>query len=190
MTGPATTTRGDARLARLKAIVTDKALRQDGSFRLASGATSSFYLDMRVVSLDPEGSNLIGELMLDALAGETVDAVGGLETGAIAVVAAIVQASHRSGRPIPGFYVRKKAKEHGMGNRIEGNLPAGGTVVVVEDVTTSGQSPVQAVEAVRAAGCRVARVLTVVDREAGAAETLAQHDLRLASLLRRADFGV
>jgi len=180
----------DARLGALKAIVEAKALKRDGSFKLASGATSTFYLDMRLVSMDPAGATLIGELMLDALAGGTADAVGGLETGAIPVVAAIVQASHRRGRPVSGFYVRKKAKEHGTGSRIEGNLPRGGTVVVVEDVTTSGESAVQAVEAVRAAGCRVDRVLTVVDREAGAAAGLARHDLTLTALLTRADFGV
>lgn len=190
MTGSATKARGDARLDELKAIVAAKALKRDGSFRLASGATSTFYLDMRLVSLDPAGATLIGELMAEALAGEAVDAVGGLETGAIPVVAAIVQASYRRGRPIAGFYVRKKAKEHGTGNRIEGNLPPGGTVVIVEDVTTSGESAVQAVEAVRAAGCRVARVFTVVDRQAGAAEGLARHDLALSALLTRADFGV
>jgi orotate phosphoribosyltransferase len=176
--------------ARLRAIIADKALLEGGAIRLASGATSSFYLDMRLVSLDPEGAALIGELMLGALGWPLPAAVGGMETGAIAVVAAIAQASHRQGRPIPGFYVRKKAKEHGTGKLIEGNLPRRGGVVVVEDVTTSGDSALAAVTAVRAAGCTVDRVVTVVDRLAGARENLDRHGLDLVAILTRDDFGL
>lgn len=175
---------------RLKAIIAAKALIRGEEIRLASGATSSFYLDMRLVSLDPEGSTLIGELMLPALGTPRPAAVGGMETGAIAVVAAIAQASHRAGAPVPGFYVRKKAKEHGTAQRIEGNLPAGARVVLVEDVTTTGESVLAAVEAVREAGCVVDTVVTVVDRLAGAADNLRRHGLALSALLTRDDFGV
>ena len=137
---------------RLRDIIAAKALIKGEGIKLASGATSSFYLDMRVVSLDAEGATLIGDLMAERLAGAGADAVGGLETGAIAVVAATVQAAFRRGRPIAGFYVRKKAKEHGTGKLIEGNLPKGGTVVLLEDVMTSGESVLKALDAVREAG--------------------------------------
>ncbi|MSP82514.1 MAG: orotate phosphoribosyltransferase [Alphaproteobacteria bacterium] len=176
--------------ARLKAIVAGKALIKGGAILLASGATSSFYLDMRLVSLDPEGATLIGEMMLPALGSPVPVAVGGMETGAIAVVAAIAQASHRQGRPIPGFYVRKKAKEHGTSKVIEGNIPPAGRVVLVEDVTTTGDSVLAAVAAVRGAGCTVDRVVTVVDRLAGARDNLARHGLELVAILTRDDFGV
>jgi orotate phosphoribosyltransferase len=175
---------------RLRAIIADKALIKGDGIRLASGATSSFYLDMRVVSLDAEGATLIGELMIDRLAGTDTQAIGGLETGAIAVVAATIQAGFRRGQPIAGFYVRKKAKEHGTGKLIEGNLPKAGRVVLLEDVMTSGESVIKALDAVREAGCVVERIITVVDRQAGATETLARHGVALESLFTRADFGV
>lgn len=179
----------EAARRRLKEIIAAKALMKGQDIRLASGATAAFYLDMRLVSMDPEGSTLIGELMLDAIAGAG-EAVGGMATGGIAVAAAIAQASFRRGRPIPAFYVRKQAKEHGTGKRIEGNLPARGRVVIVEDVTTTGGSALQAVEAVREAGCEVVRVVTIVDRLAGARETFARHGIELVALFTRDDFGV
>jgi orotate phosphoribosyltransferase len=175
---------------RLKAIIATKALVRGEAIKLASGATATFYLDMRLVSMDPEGSTLIGELM-QGLVADAGHAVGGMETGGIPVAAAIAQASHRRGRPIPAFYVRKKPKEHGTAKRIEGNVPAAGAaVVIVEDVTTSGGSALQAVEAVREAGFTVTRVATVVDRQAGARETFAKHGIELVALFTRSDFGL
>jgi len=174
---------------RLKDIIATKALVRGEGIRLASGATSSFYLDMRVVSMDPEGATLIGELLLDLVAGFGV-AVGGMETGGIPVAAAVAQASFRRGRPMPAFYVRKKPKEHGTGRRIEGNVPAAGRVVIVEDVTTSGGSALEAVAALREAGLEVARVVTVVDRQAGAEAAFRQAGVEFAALFTRADFGL
>lgn len=174
---------------RLKEIIAAKALVTGEAIRLASGAPSSFYLDMRVVSMDPEGSTLVGELLLDLVAGAG-DAVGGMETGGIPVAAAIAQASYRRGHPIPAFYVRKKPKEHGRRVRIEGNAPATGAVVIVEDVTTTGSSAMDAVAAVREAGLRVTRVVTIVDRQAGAREAFAREGIELVALFTREDFGV
>ena len=179
----------EAARRRLKDIIAARALVKGEGIRLASGATASFYLDMRVVSMDPEGATLIGELMLDAVMGAGV-AVGGMETGGIPVAAAIAQASFRRGRPIPAFYVRKTAKEHGRAQRIEGNAPASGAVVIVEDVTTTGASAMDAVAAVREAGLRVARVVTIVDRMAGAREMFAHEGIELVALFTRADFDV
>jgi orotate phosphoribosyltransferase len=164
---------------RLKEIIATKALVKGDGIRLASGATASFYLDMRV----------IGELMLDAVTGAGL-AVGGMETGGIPVAAAIAQASFRRGRPIPAFYVRKKPKEHGRAKRIEGNAPETGTVVIVEDVTTTGGSVMDAVRAVREAGLRVGRVVTIVDRQAGARETFEREGIELVALFTRADFDI
>ena len=180
--------RNDAR-RRLKEIIAEKALVQGEGFRLASGATATFYLDMRVVSMDPEGSTLIGELMLDRVLGFGA-AVGGMETGGIPVAAAIAQASYRRGRPVPAFYVRKAAKEHGRQRRIEGNVPATGRVVVVEDVTTTGASALEAVAALREAGLEVARVVTIVDRQQGADAAFLAAGVDFDALFTRADFGL
>ena len=174
--------------ARLIEIIAEKSLLDSGSFRLASGVDSGYYFDMKPTALDPEGANLVAEQILAAIAGETVDAIGGLALGAVPVVAAIVQKSAASGRPIPGFYVRKEQKECGAERLIDGNLAPGSTVVIVEDVTTTGGSVMKAVAAVREFGCSVDTVVTIVDRLEGAEANLAEHGLRLIALTNRDDY--
>lgn len=173
---------------RLIEIIAAKSLNRGGSYKLASGGASVFYFDMKPTLLDPEGASLAGDLVLDSLADEPVDLVGGLALGAIPAVAAVVQRSHARGRPIPGFFVRKEEKERGTERLIEGNIAAGRTAVIVEDVTTKGMSSLKAVEAARAAGCKVTTVVTIVDRLEGAEEGLRRHGLRLVALTTRDDF--
>jgi orotate phosphoribosyltransferase len=148
---------------------------------------------MKPTKLDPEGSALIASLMLDVLREEGAEVVGGLELGAVPLVACIAQASHLAGRPVPAFFVRKQVKDHGTRQRVEGLAPGvtleGRTAVVLEDVTTTGGSALEAAEAVRAAGGTVRAVLTVVDRREGAETNLSRHGLILRSLLTAADFG-
>lgn len=146
-----------------------------GDFTLASGAKSDFYVDCRVTTMDAIGARLIGELGWDliqkaaAQQGVTVEAVGGLTMGADPVALAVAVASGREGAggPLHAFAVRKTAKTHGLGRRIEGNFAAGQTVVVVDDVITTGGSTLQAIEAVQEAGGTVAFVMALVDREEG-----------------------
>ena len=141
-----------------------------GEFTLASGATSDWYIDCRLTTMSAEGQLLVGRLGLDAIraAGWEPRSVGGLTMGADPVSYAIAAASGtRHITPIDAFSVRKEAKQHGTGRRIEGNFAAGDSVVVIEDVITSGSSALQAIEAVRAEGGTVIGVLAVVDREAG-----------------------
>ncbi len=178
---------GAAPKQRLRDIIARKSLSH-GDFKLASGASSGYYFDMKPTMLDPEGAGLIADLILDALEGERVDAVGGLAYGAIPLVVAVVQRSAQRGRPIPGFYVRKEQKERGAERLIDGNLVDGGTAVVLEDVTTKGGSSMRAVEAVRDAGCTVDRVIAVVDRLEGAADNLRANGVELTALLTREDF--
>ncbi|HEX2168378.1 MAG TPA: orotate phosphoribosyltransferase [Longimicrobiales bacterium] len=140
-----------------------------GEFVLASGATSSYYIDARLTTMSGSGQLLIGRRALaeiDARAWSP-DAVGGLTLGADPVAYAIAHAAAAAGRTIDAFTVRKQVKEHGTGRLIEGNLREGSRVLVVEDVITSGESALRAVAAVENAGARVIGVLSVVDREEG-----------------------
>ena len=179
---------GDDRRERLKAIIAAKAITREGCFRLASGATSTFYVDMRVVTLDPEGLALIADLVLDVLEREGVAYVGGMEAGAIPIASGVALRSFERGVPIAAFFVRKSPKEHGTRKSIEGNLREGARVALVEDVTTSGGSVLKAVKAVREIGCTVALVVTIVDRLAGAADNLAREGVDLVALFTRDDF--
>ena len=172
---------------RLREIIREKSIIT-GEIKLSSGETSQFYFDMRRTACDPEGSNLIADLILDALAGEDVDFIGGLEVGAVPIVACVSQRSFQVGRPIPAFYVRKKTKEHGTRRAIEGQIREGGRVVIVDDVTTSGGSSLKAVEAAREFGCTVVKVITVVDRLEGAAEAFAANGCEFIALLTADEF--
>ncbi|MCB1512166.1 MAG: orotate phosphoribosyltransferase [Hyphomicrobiaceae bacterium] len=177
---------------RLIAIIKERSFQVGEQMTLASGRTSSFYFNMKPTMLHAEGSFLIGSLMLDAIAGQNVDLVGGLEMGAVPLATAVATVSHTRGTPVGAFFVRKQAKEHGTQALIEG-LPrgqsvAGKRVVIVEDVTTTGGSAIKAVEQVKAAGAEVVAVITIVDRLEGAREAFAAAGLTFSSLLSVDDF--
>ena len=178
-----------ARRERLREIIVEIGLiRAAGEdFTLASGKTSPFFFDIRMVALDAEGAALIAAAILERLEDADVDAVGGIELGAVPIVSAVTALSWPK-RPLGGLIVRKTAKERGTRKDIEGDIRAGAKVVLVEDVTTTGGSVLQAARAVRAHGCVVDRVITVVDRLEGAAENLTAGGLALESLYTRDDF--
>jgi len=172
--------------ARLLDIIRKKSLLR-GTFKLASGAISDYYLDLKPTSFDPEGAALIAEIVCGMLAGDKdVDAVGGLELGAVPIVAAVCARSWQE-RPINGFVVRKEKKGHGTDQKIDGNFKPNSTVVLIEDVTTKGGSVMQAVRAVRAQGAVIKRIITIVDREEGAIENLRQEGLDLAPVFTKTD---
>jgi len=139
-----------------------------GKITLSSGRQSDYYIDGRMTSLSAEGAYLAARIWLPFL--RDVSAVGGLTLGADPLVGAILYACRTEQIPMDGFIVRKEAKQHGTMKQVEGPLKAGSRVAVVEDVVTSGGSAWKAIEAVRAKGCEVARVLALVDREEGAVE--------------------
>jgi orotate phosphoribosyltransferase len=140
-----------------------------GNFTLASGRRSSYYIDCRRTTMHAEGLDLIGSLGLAALRahGWAADVVGGLTLGADPVAYAVARASCGSPPEVHAFTVRKAAKAHGAGRRIEGCFAAGAAVVVSEDVITTGGSALEAVHVVREEGGAVLGVLAVVDREEG-----------------------
>ena len=155
----------------LKALLKETGAVRTGNFVLSSGKKSNFYVDCRKVTLHPKGAKLIGRIVLDKIKGLKVDAIGGLTLGADPITSAVVTLSD-----IPGFIVRKKEKEHGTQQKIEGILEPGFNVVIVEDVATTGASALQAIAAVEAVGAKVMKVICVVDREEGAAAALKNYD--------------
>ncbi len=160
---------------------------------LASGAESDFYLDLRQTLMRPRGVALAGKLVLEKLGeGPAVEAVGGMAVGAVPLVGAVLAAAaaRDPSSPLLGFFVRKEAKGHGLGRRIEGGFRPGQTVALVEDTMTTGGSTLQALDAVLEEGGKVARVLCLVDRGEGAAEAIASRGLALEALFGRADLPV
>ena len=183
----------DGKKGRLARIIGTLSLSRGSRVTLASGAESTFYFDLKPTMLNPEGSNLIADLILEAIEEDSFDFIGGLEMGAVPVVVAVCQKSYR-GKSISGFFVRKQTKDHGTKQRVEGVPPGaelkGKHVLLVDDVTTTGGSVLRAVNAARGAGCRVDKVVTVVDRREGARERLGAEGIELVALLDTTDFGV
>ncbi|MCF6198057.1 MAG: orotate phosphoribosyltransferase [Hyphomicrobiaceae bacterium] len=173
-------------------IIKRRSFSTGKEMKLASGRSSNFYFNMKPTMMDPEGAWLISELILGAIEGMGVDYVGGLEMGAVPIASSVAAVSFERENPVAAFFIRKKTKEHGTQKLIEGLTDEesldGKTVVIVEDVTTTGGSSLLAVEAVRKEGAKVACVLTIVDREEGAFETFHSAGVPFTALLTAADF--
>lgn len=163
-----------------------------GTFLLASGRTSHYYVDGRKVTLSAAGAAVIGAGVLERLACyPDVRAIGGLTMGADPIIGATLALAGLGARAdLGGFLVRKEAKTHGTGNRVEGPLEPGTTVAILDDVATTGGSSLQAVEAVEAMGCRVAVVIVVLDRLEGADSAFTRRALPFEALLTIRDLGV
>lgn len=187
-------TLNDTPRAELAALVRALAVVR-GEVTLASGLTSDFYVDMRRATLHHAAAPLIGHVMLDLLeeAGfgpEEVDAVGGLTMGADPVATAMLHAAASRGLDLDAFVVRKEAKGHGMRRRVEGPDVAGRRVVVLEDTSTTGGSPLTAMEALREAGATVLAVAVVVDRDTGAREAIEATGVPYLAALGLGDLGL
>jgi orotate phosphoribosyltransferase len=143
---------------------------QLGTFRLASGATSDYYIDGKMVEAFSESAHLIGEVLYERTKDLPIDAIGGLEIGAVPLTTAAVISYHLHGKKMEGFWVRDKAKGHGTRKVVEGNLKPGSRVVILDDVITTGGSSGKAIKEVKELGCEVVRVLALVDRLQGAAK--------------------
>lgn len=172
-------------------IVEAKALKR-GTFRLASGREASFYLDAKQVVLDAHGAMLVGRAILERLKtlGPLPAAVGGMSIGADPITSAVVTMAGVEGLPMKGFMVRKEPKDHGTKKYVEGPVSPGQRVVIVEDVTTTGGSSLLAIDRVHEFGLIVERVVTVIDRLAGAKEAFAARGIPLESLVTIRDLGI
>lgn len=173
---------------RLKELLLEKSYRE-GTFTLTSGKTSDFYVDGKQTTLDAEGSYLCGRLLFELIrqSPEPIGAVGGMTLGADPLVTAVSLVSYINKNPIPAFIVRKEAKGHGTGNFIEGkqNLPSGCLVALVEDVVTTGGTLLKVIERVENEGFKVGMVATVVDRQEGGTEALAEQGYPLKAIFTR-----
>jgi orotate phosphoribosyltransferase len=151
--------------ARLLELIKAKAIVH-GKVILSSGAEADYYIDLRRITLDGEAAPLVGQVMNELTRDLDFDAVGGLTLGADPVATAMLHASAAAGRRLDAFVVRKAGKAHGLQQRIEGPSIKGRRVLVVEDTTTTGGSPLTAVAAARDEGAEVVAVATIADRGA------------------------
>jgi orotate phosphoribosyltransferase len=177
--------------ARLRELLHERSVRH-GDFVLASGKRSTFYVDARLTTMSGEGLVLVGLVGLGHIRarGWQPQLVGGLTLGADPVAYAIAAAARAGGVALDAFTVRKQPKDHGTGRRIEGCFTPGASIVVVEDVLTTGRSALEALSAVEAEGGQVLGVLTVVDREEGGRAALEQAGYQVEALVTARDLGL
>jgi orotate phosphoribosyltransferase len=176
-----------AKKQRLLGLIRRRSLLQNRDFVLSSGRSSGFFFDMKRTVLDPDGAVLIADLLFDLIRDEDVGAVGGLETGAIPIVAAVCARSWPE-KPIAGFFVRKEVKGHGTDQRVDGLLERSARVILFEDVTTTGASVMQAAEQVRRLDCTIVKIISVVDRLEGAADNFKKAGIVFEALFTWRDF--
>jgi orotate phosphoribosyltransferase len=177
--------------ARLADIIFERSFGR-GKVMLASGKESDFYFDMKPSMLHPEGAALIAKAVLAKVRGSGATHVGGLEMGAVPITGALCQHSFQAGEPLFGFFVRKQPKGHGAKKLVEG-LPrgetlAGKSIIIVEDVTTTGESAWKAAQACVEEGAKVVMVVTIVDREDGAKEFYADKGVPFAAIFGSTEF--
>jgi len=172
---------------RLLSIIHRASLLQGREFRLTSGRSSNFFIDLKRTMLDPEGAWLLADLLFDKIKAEDVDCIGGMATGAIPIVAVLCMRSWPD-KPIKGFFIRREAKGHGTDQRVDGLLDQGSRVILFEDVTTTGSSVMQAVDQTRRFQCTILKVIAVVDRLEGAEENFRQAGITFEALFTRRDF--
>ncbi len=180
----------DATRSQLKSLLLKKSVRT-GEFTLASGKTSDLYIDCRMTAMDPIGANLIGKLGWETLKKELVErgidasCIGGMTLGADPISLAVGMASAQEAKPLQVFTVRKEPKGHGKGKQIEGNFSEGDTVVIVDDVITTGGSTIKAMDVIRAAGGKIALALVLVDREEGGRQAIEDYGVPVIALFTR-----
>jgi len=176
--------------ARLALMIVERTFRysDDPPFTLVSGKQSNFYFNCKPTTLDPEGMNLIGNIIFDMLKDSGISAVGGLTLGADPMANAVSVISYQRHYPIKAFIVRKDVKGHGMRSAVEGNVKEGERVAVLDDVITTGKSTLIAIEKAREAGLIVDRVITLIDREEEQGrENIEKQVQRVESIFTRTD---
>ena len=176
-------------LKELTDLILEKSLKvaDEPIFELASGKKSNLYIDCRKTTKNARGAYLIGNIIYDKISNLDVDAIGGLTMGADPVADAVAYTSVLKGKLINAFSVRKDAKKHGLKRIIEGDVNNGDRVVIVDDVATTGQSTIEAIENARAGGLHVVKVIILVDRQEGGRENILKHDVDYEAILTKQD---
>ena len=160
-----------------------------GKFILSSGKESSFYLDARLVTLSPAGAYLTAKILLDMVKADRLDAIGGPTLGADPMVGAIGSLSYQEGKPINTFIIRKQPKAHGKQQQVEGPiLKEGASVVIIDDVATTGKAFVESIEVFQKMNVKVIRAICIIDRGEGAREAVAKYHVPLQSIFTIDEF--
>ena len=178
--------------AKLVQLIKDLAVVH-GKVTLSSGIEADYYVDLRRATLHHEAAPLIGKLMIEMLEESGIasfDAVGGLTMGADPVATAMLHQASAMGKKVDAFVVRKEAKAHGMGRQVEGPDVAGKSLIVIEDTSTTGGSPLTAAAALENAGGNILAVATVVDRDTGARQAIEAKGYRYLSLISLEELGL
>ena len=162
---------------RLLEIIAKKSFQhnKDKIFKLASGKMSNYYINCKTTTLDPEAMMLIGKIFYEAIKHLNVKAIGGLTHGADPIAIATATISGIENNCIKAFIIRKEAKGHGLKKIIEGDIHHGDRVVIVDDVITTGQSTIDAIDKAKAEGLNVVKVIVLVDRQEGGRENIEKH---------------
>jgi orotate phosphoribosyltransferase len=175
---------------RLIEILKEKSVITGVEIILTSGRKSNYYIDCKMTTLDPEGANLVGKLILEVLEPYQIDAIGGYTLGADPIVSAVATISYQVGKPLPAFIVRKEPKKHGEQKMIEGPFKAGWKVAIIDDVCTTGGSILKACKAVEEAGGEIVLTMVIVDRLEGGRENIEKNGYKFISLLTKKDLGL
>lgn len=161
---------------RLIRLIYDRAFKysEEPTFKLVSGRMSNYYFNCKMVTLNPDGMYLIGNIIFDMIKDLGVKGIGGLTLGADPIADSVAYTSYLKENPIEAFVVRKSAKSHGTMQWIEGDVKAGDRVVIVDDVITTGKSTIEAITRAREAGLNIVKVIALVDRQEGGYENIAE----------------
>lgn len=175
---------------RLRGLLNKEALKR-GRFVLSSGKISSYYLDGRAITLNPEGAYLVAAIILEMIRDEDIDAIGGPTLGADPIAGAVAALSHIRKAPIETFIVRKAAKGHGTRRRVEGPaLKKNNRIILVDDVATTGKALIEAKQVLSKMGVKVKKAIVIVDRQEGASRNLSRAGIKLESIFTIKDFGL
>ncbi len=171
------------RSERVLSLATELGALQFGEFTLSSGQTSKYYFDDRLLSLHPNGLSEIAGAFLPLIQDTSAVAVGGPTVAADPIIGALTLLSQQVGTPLKGFLVRSEAPAHGMGKQVEGPVEKSTDVVIVDGTLSTGGSMLVAIDAAEALGCRVVRVLSILDRHQGGSDVIKERGYDFTTLL-------
>ena len=174
---------------RLLEILVQKSFKYNEKpiYELASGKMSNYYINCKATTLDTESMNLIGCVFYDKIKTLHINAIGGLTQGADPIAFATAMISGIEGSPVNAFVVRKEAKKHGLQLEIEGNIHEGDTVVIVDDVVTTGQSTIKAIEKAKKENLNIVRVIVLIDRQEDGKKNIESKGILFESIFTKDD---